>query len=388
MLWDIFCRVIDNYGDIGVGWRLCADLAARGHSVRLWVDDSSALRWMAPGALEGNWPQVQVLAWELSSDTDALHRLPHADVWIEAFGCEIAPAFVAHFAQKIQQQQPVWLNLEYLSAEPYVERSHGLPSPVMQGPAKGWTKHFFYPGFSSKTGGLLREPGLAALTQGPSQASERGHFLQQLGIRCRQAAQATATVATPLAEAAPGERLVCLFCYEPPLLAALLDHWAASPCPVRLLVTPGRASHAVQALLGRRTVQGALQISYLPTLSQADFDRLLRHCDLNLVRGEDSLVRALWAGKPLVWQIYPQDDQAHRAKLEAFLEQMQWSAALCQVHHAWNGLLPPAEAAAALLPLAGDTLLPWRSEVQAARARLLEMDDLGNQLIEFVQKNR
>ncbi|MEO7887531.1 MAG: elongation factor P maturation arginine rhamnosyltransferase EarP, partial [Polaromonas sp.] len=41
--WDIFCKVIDNFGDIGVCWRLAADLASRGHKVRLWVDDASAL---------------------------------------------------------------------------------------------------------------------------------------------------------------------------------------------------------------------------------------------------------------------------------------------------------------------------------------------------------
>ena len=51
--WDIFCQVIDNFGDIGVCWRLAADLAARGHQVRLWVDDASALHWMAPQGAAG-----------------------------------------------------------------------------------------------------------------------------------------------------------------------------------------------------------------------------------------------------------------------------------------------------------------------------------------------
>jgi len=150
MLLDIFCRVIDNFGDIGVCWRLSADLAERGHSVRLWVDDASALQWMAPGALEGEWPGVAVNAWKSSEDPHVLASLPCADVWIESFGCELAPAFVAHFAQGLaaassnqvqaaSNPHPVWINLEYLSAEPYVERSHGLPSPVMSGPAKGWT---------------------------------------------------------------------------------------------------------------------------------------------------------------------------------------------------------------------------------------------------------
>ena len=357
MLWDIFCRVIDNYGDIGVCWRLCADLAARGHSVRLWVDDASALQWMAPGAVQGQWPQVQVLPWELSSDTPTLQHLPAADVWVEAFGCEIAPALVAHFAQRVPPERPVWINLEYLSAEPYVERSHGLPSPVMQGPARGWTKYFFYPGFTEKTGGLLREPGLA-------------DAVQKLHAEVRE------------------ELWVSLFCYEPPLLQALLSQWAASPTRVRLRVTSGRATHAVQALLGARVELGSLRVDYLPTLSQPDFDALLRQCDINFVRGEDSVVRALWAGKPFVWHIYPQEDQAHGAKLEAFLAQMQLDASVCTLHRAWNGLLPPTAGAAALQALATKTLPQWQSAVEAARTRLLKMDDLGQQLIQFVLKNR
>ena len=164
MQWDIFCKVIDNFGDIGVCWRLCADLARRGHTVRLWVDDASALQWMAPGALEGRIAGIEVCAWADSMQPQKLANLPAADVWIEGFGCEIAPEFIAAYAKWTgakglnDSKSPVWVNLEYLSAERYVERAHGLPSPVMSGPAKGATKHFFYPGFTGRTGGLLREP--------------------------------------------------------------------------------------------------------------------------------------------------------------------------------------------------------------------------------------
>jgi len=53
MHWDLFCRVVDNFGDIGVCWRLAADLATRGDAVRLWCDDASALAWMAPDGAPG-----------------------------------------------------------------------------------------------------------------------------------------------------------------------------------------------------------------------------------------------------------------------------------------------------------------------------------------------
>jgi uncharacterized repeat protein (TIGR03837 family) len=216
MLWDIFCTVIDNHGDIGVCWRLSADLAARGEQVRLWVDDASALPWMAPGALEGRIAGVQVLPWTRTLPATLLARLPPSDVWIEAFGCELPAEFVAFSVEAAQASgtapAPVWLNLEYLSAERYVARSHGLPSPVMHGPGRGRSKWFFYPGFTTGTGSLLREVDLAA-----RQARfNRPAWLAAQGI------------------AAPDERLVSLFCYEPPALPALLQQLASDPAPSRL----------------------------------------------------------------------------------------------------------------------------------------------------------
>ncbi len=373
LLWDVFCRVIDNFGDLGVCWRLCADLATRGHSVRLWVDDTSALQWMAPGAQDGSWAGVQVLPWNLSQDTAYLANLPPADGWIEGFGCEIAPEFIAHCAYstgatgQFSISQPVWINLEYLSAEPFVERSHGLPSPVMGGPAKGWTKHFFYPGFTTRTGGLLREPGLLQHQQAFAQTDQRSTWLAQRGI-----------------DAAAGETLVSLFCYEPAALPALLAKLDALAAPTRLLVTAGRASAAVQNAIESGAALRRLRISYLPPLTQVDFDHLLWACDLNFVRGEDSVVRALWAGKPLVWQIYPQDDGAHVPKLDAFLDMLGADAGLRAFHDAWNaGQAHPGTAA-----LPAIDLPTWSQTVQAARERLLQMDDLTTQLLQFTLKKR
>ena len=351
--WDIFCRVVDNFGDIGVCWRLCADLASRGQHVRLWVDDPGALQWMAPGALQGNWKDVQVLEWQHSLNTNFASGLTPADVWVEGFGCTIPEEFVQCF------KPPVWINLEYLSAEPYVERCHGLPSYIQNGAGKDATKHFFYPGFTRKTGGLLRETDLLQRQQrfnDPAQAA----WLAQFGIAKK-----------------PGQQLVSLFCYEPAALPALLHGFAHDGRDRQLLVTHGRAHHAVQQALA-----DGLQITFLPPLTQTNFDYLLWACDVNFVRGEDSLVRALWAGKPLVWHIYPQDDDAHHAKLHAFLDQMQASATVRQFHRIWNGLdIPPAGT---------DLILPdvtsWHVDMQNNLERLLQLDDLTSQLLEFVQK--
>lgn len=357
-LWDIFCRVIDNYGDIGVCWRLAVGLAARGERVRLWVDDASALRWMAPEGARG----VEVRPWTQPIQADGLTA---GDILVEAFGCEVAPEFIAAYAQNTRStgRNAVWINLEYLSAEGFVERSHGLPSPVMSGPGAGLVKRFFYPGFTKGTGGLLREPDLAD-RQG---RFDRAAWLQQLEIGFQ------------------GERLISLFCYEPPALGALLDQLGADTQATRLLVTAGRATAAVRACVeDKYRAQPAwnrrqtLSFSYLPTLTQRDFDHLLWACDLNFVRGEDSLVRALWANKPFVWQIYPQHDDAHHSKLEAFLTVLNASPSLRAFHHVWNGVRQAASP-----PLA---LSQWQETVSAMRTLQLQRDDLVTQIMRFASK--
>jgi uncharacterized repeat protein (TIGR03837 family) len=373
LLWDVFCHVVDNFGDVGVCWRLAVNLAQRRQQVRLWVDDASALPWMAPGALDGGYPGITVLPWAHSQQAERLTDLPVADVWVETFGCDIAPEFIAACAHSIRArglkdtQNPVWLNLEYLTAEGFAERTHTLPSPVMSGPAAGWTKHFFYPGFTAGTGGLLRELDLTS-----RQAHfDRAAWLAHKGIDWQ------------------GERLVSLFCYEPPALGDFLHQLQNDPTPTRLLVTHGRAAAVVTSLEKKwlqppSDVRGRLSISYLPPLTQVDYDHLLWACDFNCVRGEDSLVRALWSGKPLVWQIYPQDDDAHHAKLNAFLDMLGANVSLRQFHHVWNGM--PGTPKTTGLPTID--LDAWQTIVESTRKRLLEMDDLVTQLVAFVRKKR
>jgi uncharacterized repeat protein (TIGR03837 family) len=65
----------------------------------------------------------------------------------------------------------------------------------------------------------------------------------------------------------------------------------------------------------------ATQFIFLPWMTQAQFDAVLWECDFNVVRGEDSFVRAQWAGRPFLWDIYPTEDQAHLVKMAAFLKQ-------------------------------------------------------------------
>lgn len=334
MRWDIFCRVIDNHGDLGVCWRLSRALAAAGDPVRLWVDDASALAWMAPAGARG----VRVVPW----GDPVPPRL--GDVVVEAFGCELPVAVVAAMAAR--PRPPVWINVEYLSAEKWVERSHGLPSPVHRTLAK-W---FFFPGFTPATGGLLR-----AKSSPPAQARA---WLAGLGLAPRD-----------------GERVASVFGYDTMALADWLPALAATP--TLLLTTPGAATAQIQAA----TRPPGLRAIALPWLDQVSYDRLLQACDLNMVRGEDSFVQAHWADAPLLWHVYPQHDGAHAAKLDAWLDLLLDGAApalaqaVRQAQRRWNRL----DGGAVALP----DFAAWRDAHRALRARLLDQDDLATRLRRF-----
>jgi uncharacterized repeat protein (TIGR03837 family) len=325
--WDIFCSVVDNFGDIGVTWRLARQLVAeQGAEVRLWVDDLAAFARICPQADASQaqqWQQgVEVCLWPQQWLSVAA-----ADAVIEAFACTLPTDYVQAMTQRARPS--LWLNLEYLSAEDWVEGCHGLPS--LQ--SNGLQKFFFFPGFSDKTGGLLREGSLIAERNTLQQdAAQRLAFLATLGV-------------APQADAA----LLSLFAYENAGLPQWLDALAAAPQSSHLLVPEGRVLGDVQRWLGAQALaagdvhqRGNLRVQVLPFMSQQDYDRLLWCCDFNAVRGEDSFVRALWAARPLVWHIYKQADDAHLEKLQAFLALYQQGLspgaqqALGEFWMAWN----------------------------------------------------
>lgn len=371
--WSIFCRVVDNYGDIGVCWRL-ARMLVRHHRkhVRIWLDAPQALTKIlgreesevGHRTIEG----VEVLPW-----LPPFGSVSEDDVVIEAFSCDLPDDALSVMAARTPP--PRWINLEYLSAEDWIEECHGLPSPHPRLPL---VRQFFFPGFTPATGGVLREPDLL---------ERRNRF--------RDSARAWLNRHTGC-DISTDAWVISLFAYAQPDLTQLMRVWAASSRPVWLVVPAGRVVPDVARHFGLDTLtvgehrsSDALNVLILPFTDQDTYDRLLWACDLNFVRGEDSFMRAQWAGKPFVWQIYPQEEGTHLPKLEAFLSRYvnqladPSSHALREFWRAWNGvgdLAATWSAMAASMPALAQHAEQWGDT-------LAKQEDLAGQLVSFSESS-
>lgn len=371
----LFCRVIDNYGDLGVCWRLARHLAdSHGVSVTLFVDDLASFTHLAPvlnpELATQSLGDISVHHWRSDQPLPA-----PADLVIEAFACDLPAEYLAAMASS--PRPPAWINLEYLSAEDWVAGCHGLDSVH---PQLGLLKTFWFPGVEARTGGLLRSA-------------------EELAIMQEAADSPAAFLAGLPAAACNGMPQISLFGYEQPALSGLLDALAADSTPRCLNVFQGRALSDVEQWLGQRLLpgvaarRGALSLRLLPLLPHADYDRLLAICELNLVRGEDSFVRAQWAGQAMLWHIYPQNDDAHLVKLQAWQQRVEdaalaastpmpaiWSERL----QAWNR---PDAARKPASEKAWQTFLQALPDIRAGlrawRSCLLAEDDLASQLMRF-----
>ena len=381
--WDIFCSVVDNYGDVGVAWRLARQLAAEhGLAVRLLVDDQRALSRIISGIAPGielahqNLVQgVELRRWASAHDADVTDD--GADVVVEAFGCGLPERYANAMARKIRP--PAWIVLEYLSAESWVETHHGLPSPH---PSLPLVRHFFFPGFTPATGGLLRE---------------RGLFARRDAFRSDPAAQAEFWRALGVAQASPAAIVVSLFCYRQAPLAALLDAWADGDDALICFVPEGVAAGALDRWTegkvphaGQSLTRGRLVIAGIPFLAQDDYDRLLWACDVNFVRGEDSFVRAQWAARPFVWNTYPQAENAHALKQDAFLARFcdglapEPGAALRSFSRAWNDRGGGEPDVGTLWPALAGARSALEKHARTWAQALAAQTDLGSALVKFV----
>lgn len=363
----LFCTVIDNFGDIGVSWRLAQELRQRlGWQVHLWLDNLAALQAIAPDApavLPCVHQGIRLHAWQEAQHAD-LDNAPAPDLLIETFACTLPPDVHA----VIQAHRPVWLNWEYLSAEDWAIRTHAMPS--LQ--ANGCEKYFWQMGFVPESGGLLREADyvaqMAAFTQ---RQPENTPSLKTAALHIfafGYAGDVWPKWATALAEQ---EREIVLHCAGKPLQTSL-SAWG--------------------------NVSGSLKIINQDFVPQAQFDRALWAADVLIVRGEDSFVRAQLAGKPFFWHIYPQAQAAHLDKLAAFWHtHHQHAAPTAAVQHAHQALSNELNGAADLTHPQRrqhwhtllDHLADWQHSARAWQQYLLSQSDAVSRLHDWLQtRNR
>ena len=297
MRWDIFCQIVDNYGDAGVCWRLARSLTSlHGQVVRIFCDDLQTLNLLASGVDPKIKGGIDLQPWEASFSNNR-HPVEAPDVVIEAFGCDLPERYLAGLL--IAPKKPIIINLEYLSAEPWITDFHGKPSPQ----AHGVPKYFFFPGFQGNTGGILIDP----IPKEPS-------LTQQL---------IPESLWTSWELLRPDTKRISIFCYPGAPLMKWLEDLGKLGENFDVVLTHGQFEQ-LQFSIGNPTqaivLPDSIQLISIPFVSQDEYDWVLSQCDFNIVRGEDSFVRAQLAGKPFIWHIYPQEDRAHEIKLAAFLD--------------------------------------------------------------------
>lgn len=311
---DIFCAVIDNFGDAGVCWRLAKRLAALGLAVRLITDRPDVLANLVPAlkpalassegrASLGRADGIEVLDWRrFASQANP----GAADLIIETFACRLPENYERAIAGRLQAKTdasdpriPFYFNLDYLSAEAWVEDYHNIWGLHPTLPIR---KLWFFPGFTDRTGGLLIEDDYKA--REAAFLSQKQSFLESLGCD-------------------PSLRTLFFFAYPKNAVEAFAAGLLARPEPINVLAAPGEAGDRLASAVEAAGPAGAhIRLRRSPFLPQADFDKLLWASDVAAIRGEDSFVRAQLAGKPVLWATYPTEDHAHRIKLDAWLERI------------------------------------------------------------------
>lgn len=375
---DIFCQVIDNYGDIGVCWRLAKQLSHLpfNANVRLWVDEIAVFKKLQPKITLDKKIQsvddVQIILWD-GSNQNMHDVITPNEVVIEAFACDIPDKFKT----KLNNKNNIWLNLEYLSAEKWVKEFHLQPSPQ----PNGLVKYFYMPGFINGTGGLIREANLQKNTERPS-------LFKTLEIN---------NINTDTF-------LIMYFCYANARFDLLLKSLAKhnQNQSITILIPQGLKLNHLNSDITNHTglvtsndlkqilgfdIPKNIQVFIIPFVDQSTFDQILFNADINFVRGEDSLVRAIWAQKPFIWQPYIQDENTHLKKLNALLDLSPFNDKTKQLVLDWSNLSGNFVDEFSQF-LSKPNYIKWCNATLEWSRQLANRTDLATALVDFIKTKR
>ena len=279
---DIFCQVIDNYGDVGVAYRLAREFKR--------VYPNKKLRFVINKTEELNLirksEDIEIILYK---DISKIEN--SADLIIESFGCEIPKKYM----HKALKNSKLIINLEYFSAEKWVDDFH-LQESFLGGNLK---KYFFIPGLSEKSGGILLDNEF--LERKKKVEANKEYYLKKFGIKEKY------------------DLIGSVFSYEKNF-GSLIEELKKLGKKIILLMLSEKTQKNFIKYFDNGNNYDKIKFVKLPFFTYDKYEELLALCDFNLVRGEDSFVRALLLGKPFLWHIYPQDENTHIKKLESFLE--------------------------------------------------------------------
>lgn len=298
----VLCRVVDNFGDIGVAYRLVKSLVELGRKseedkakINLVVDDMEAFskinNRINPSLSFQEMDGMCIYAW---NDYDFCYRQfsggnnVHLQVILELFQCG-RPDWMEKilFDEDLNHTVNI-IMIDYLTAEDYAETFHCLESLTRR---KKVQKVNFMPGFTEKTGGLILGKEFERKTSGDK--------------KCEK---------------------ILFFCYDRidngwlPVVRAV----NSLKNETELLVAQGKGMISfMEAASQIKEKERHFVLKQLSFMNQEEWDELMISCSFLFIRGEESLSRACLMGIPFVWHAYPQSDEYQLVKVNALLERMR-----------------------------------------------------------------
>ncbi len=307
---DIFCEIIDNFGDIGVVYRVSKELKKIFQNVRIIIvlNRLEEFKAINKRVKDVDYQEIDGLIYITEKYLeDNIDSFGTADIFIEAFGCNVFEGYI----KKAKESSKLWINLEYLSGEKWIEDFHLQESLI---DSKTLKKIFYMPGFSEKSGGVIIDSSF--LERKEYGAENREKVLEKYFPNCDFNNKLVGTI----------------FSYErnfENLLDVLKDYGKET-----FLILMGEKTHkSFSEILQKKLTENfgkivkydKITMLYADFLSQEEYEEVISAVDFNFTRGEDSFVRGILLGKPFMWHIYLQEEKAHMDKIKAFTERFKES---------------------------------------------------------------
>ncbi|WP_147644997.1 elongation factor P maturation arginine rhamnosyltransferase EarP [Treponema pectinovorum] len=303
----ILCKVVDNYGDVGVVFRLAKALSEQDKTLELTIvcSDLESFSLLTKNHFSIDTQKKSqkcifndsvwtILDW--TQEEDFRYEPSPFPTILECFQCGRPEWLESILFSKTANKTFYIFNIEYLTAEAYAEEFHLLKSYTRSSNVK---KMFFMPGFTNKTGGLIIDKTfMNSLKKSELQKKDDKIFTVAIFSYERSFDEIFVALQNFVQKVREKEKGFC----------------------VKVFAAAGKSQPFVKKSWEKFGKDIILQeLDFLP---QEEWDELLCTCDFNFVRGEESLARASLCAKPFVWHAYPQEENYQLVKVNSLLEKI------------------------------------------------------------------